>query len=116
MDQKLNIELFEKALINNRPVFVDYFLRKQYNILETTKFIDFKNNLDENIRRQIPSSNEQDETIDELHKEDDANVRAACARKFLVEDLYKKGIDHLEVIYIYKEECLFVCLLCIQSL
>ncbi len=100
----MNIELFKKALTNNRPVFVDYFLRKQYNILETIEFIDFKNDPDENIRRQtitkfnVPLSNQQDEIIDELHKEDDANVRAACARKFLVEDLYIKEIDHLEVI------------------
>jgi len=100
----LNIELFKKALIKNRPVFVDYFLRKQYNILETIEYIDFKNDPDENIRRQtitkfnVPLSNKQDETIDELHKEDDAKVRAAYARRFLVEDLYKKGNGHLEVI------------------
>jgi hypothetical protein len=103
----LNTKLFEKALRGNRPVFVDYFLRRQYNILETNEFIDFKNDPNENIRRQIvthfngPLSNEQDEINDDLHKEDDAKVRAAFARKFIVEKLYKDGIDHLEVIRFY---------------
>jgi len=34
--------LFEKALKQNRPQFVDYFLRRYYNPLETTKFIEYK--------------------------------------------------------------------------
>ncbi len=34
--------LFEKALKYNRPQFVDYFLRRYYNPLETTKFIEYK--------------------------------------------------------------------------
>jgi len=121
LDQTLNSELFEKALINNRPVFIDYFLRKQYNILQTSDFIKLKNDPNKEIIQTLntkfnsPSSNNNQEndsenenqlsTIDGLHRyqleEDDVNVRAAFARKFLIEKLYKNKLDHLEVISIY---------------
>jgi hypothetical protein len=35
--------LFEKALRENRPQFVDYFLRRYYNPLETTAFVKYRN-------------------------------------------------------------------------
>jgi hypothetical protein len=35
--------LFEKALKENRPMFVDYFLRRYYNPLETTAFVEYRN-------------------------------------------------------------------------
>jgi hypothetical protein len=35
--------LFEQALKENRPVFVDYFLRSYHNPLRTTAFIKHKN-------------------------------------------------------------------------
>ncbi len=35
--------LFEQALKENRPMFVDYFLRRYYNPLETSKFVEYIN-------------------------------------------------------------------------
>jgi hypothetical protein len=34
--------LFEQALKKNRPMFVDYFLRRYYNPLETTAFVKYR--------------------------------------------------------------------------
>ncbi|CAF1488829.1 unnamed protein product, partial [Rotaria sordida] len=35
--------LFEKALKENRPLFVDYFFRQYYSPLETTAFVNYRN-------------------------------------------------------------------------
>ena len=35
--------LFQKALKDNRPAFVDYFLCEYHNPLETTAFNNYKN-------------------------------------------------------------------------
>ncbi len=122
LDQTLNIKFFEKALIKNRPVFIDYFLRKEYNILQTSEFIKLKNDskhgktiqilntrfnlfsLNNNQEKDLENENRSSKIDDPLLKyqleEDDANVRAAFARKFLIEKLYQNKIDHLEVISI----------------
>jgi hypothetical protein len=123
LDQTLNTELFEKALINNRPVFIDYFLRKQYNILQTSYFLELKSDPKNEktiqklntILNLLSWSNKQENDSNNEHKlsaidddpllksqleEDDANVRAAFARKFLIEKLYQSEIDHLKVISI----------------
>jgi hypothetical protein len=121
LDQTLNIKLFEKALINNRPVFIDYFLRKEYNILPTSDFIELKNdskhgtikilntkfnlfssnnNQEKDLENENRSSTIDDPLLKYQLEEDDANVRALFARKFLIEKLYQKKINHLEVISI----------------
>jgi len=124
----LNIELFEKALINNRPAFVDYFLRKQYNILQTIYFLEFKKTSNEKTIRETnaalnttPSnektiretnaalnttpSNNQTTIIDDQQKrereEDDANLRAIFAKKFLIEKLHKERMERSKVILFY---------------
>ncbi|CAF0830978.1 unnamed protein product [Rotaria sordida] len=40
-DQTLYPSLFQQALKENRPVFVDYFLRRYYNPLTTTTYIEY---------------------------------------------------------------------------
>jgi hypothetical protein len=121
-DQELKAKLFEKALLNDRPAFVDYFLRQKYDVLQTTDFIRFKNNTNENTIRTIItklnttlamltinnnqtkdlSNQKQISTTDNENKHqpepDNPKVRAAYARKFIIEKLYKNGIDHLKVI------------------
>jgi hypothetical protein len=121
-DQELNTKLFEDALIQNRPAFVDYFLRKKYDVLQTTEFIQLKNNPNEKTIRTIItklnttlamlktnnnqtkglSNQKQISTTDDENKHqpepDNPRVRAVYARKFIIKKLYKKEIDHLKVI------------------
>jgi len=111
LDEKLNIELFEKALINNRPAFVDYFLRKQYNILQTIYFLEFKKTSNDKTIRETNAllnttpSNDQTTIIDDQQKrereEDDANLRAIFAKKFLIKKLHKERMERSKVILFY---------------
>ncbi|CAF1382563.1 unnamed protein product [Rotaria sordida] len=44
-DPKLYPSLFEQALKENRPVFVDYFLRRNHNPLQTTEFLKYSESM-----------------------------------------------------------------------
>ncbi|UJR07956.1 hypothetical protein I4U23_012235 [Adineta vaga] len=113
-----NVDLFEKALITNRPAFVDYFLRRQYDVLETSEYINFKKTPDRNmaqdiiaslraailtlqvdrnkIRIQADHSKQQSLTLDDITKYeiDEANIRASYALKFLITHLYRITNEH----------------------
>lgn len=93
----MKTELFVRALINDRPVFVDYFLRKQYNILETREFLTLKNKSNVKTTEETNTrQNNQTPTVDDQRK-DYVEIRAACARKFIIEELYMEKFGHLEV-------------------
>ncbi|CAF1336004.1 unnamed protein product [Rotaria sordida] len=55
-DPKLYPSLFEQALKENRPVFVDYFLRRNHSPLQTTEFLKHS----ESLRMKISNGNESD--------------------------------------------------------
>ncbi|CAF1301627.1 unnamed protein product [Rotaria sordida] len=55
-DPKLYPSLFEQALKENRPVFVDYFLRRNHSPLQTTEFLKHS----ESLRMTISNGNESD--------------------------------------------------------
>lgn len=96
--------LFEKALISNRPIFVDYFLRRQYNVLETSDYIQFKKKTEENIRQVVTPlratilSSSLDSKDDDKFQEDNTHVRAALGLKFVIEKLYANPIIYLKVL------------------
>jgi hypothetical protein len=116
-----NTVFFEKALVTNRPAFVDYFLRRQHDVLETREYIEFNHNRENKIVQEIvaslrpinlssrfdidqvttqPNNNEYETSFatDVAENEtDDANVRAAFGRKFVIKKLYEKTNDHIEV-------------------
>jgi hypothetical protein len=116
-NKKWNIDFFEKALINNHPTFVDYFLRRQHNVLETKDYIELKKENNEKIKQisstsirattlstsiirgnqttSLPDNNE-DETspVDD----DDKGNRAISGQTFIIKKLYANPIDHLQVL------------------
>ncbi|CAF0986831.1 unnamed protein product [Adineta steineri] len=122
-DPTWSVDLFEKAVLHNRPVFIDYFLRRQHDALETSSYIEFKSNREkENIRimksslrlgtvlsnfdfSQMPSQpDDKDHTIpidNDLtqYEVDEANIRAAFGRKFVIEKLYEKTNREIEKLY-----------------
>jgi hypothetical protein len=109
--------LFEKALISNRPAFVDYFLRRQYDVLQKSDYIKLNNKNNEktiqtsatSLRAAIVSTSlfgknqvapvpYNEDEISSVDDDDDANIRAAFDRKFVIEKLYGNPIDHLKVL------------------
>ncbi|CAF3973191.1 unnamed protein product [Rotaria sp. Silwood1] len=72
--------LFEKALKENRPLFVDYFLRQYYSPLETTAFVNYRDK-EESNSTTISSEN--------YDFEEKNCVRYAL--EFIVEILYKNN-------------------------
>jgi hypothetical protein len=122
-DPTWNADLFEKALIHNRPAFVDYFLRRQYDVLETTGYMGMKSNraatTDHNTTAPMPvpassvkaavgrhalqpGANEHRSSISndiiEYERSDEANIRAMYARKFIVTQLYRTSKYRMKVI------------------
>jgi hypothetical protein len=112
--------LFEKALISNRPAFVDYFLRRQYDVLQTSDYIKF-NNKNKNNEKTIqeiatslraaikstlllgknqvtPMKYNNEDKISSVDDDDDAIIRAVFDRAFIIEKLYVNPIDHLKVL------------------
>ncbi|CAF3609712.1 unnamed protein product [Rotaria sp. Silwood1] len=93
--------LFEQALKENRPVFVDYFLRRNHNPLQTTEFLKYS----ESLRKIMINGNESDSdrTISQPRKKamenetnNDDEIRVQCALKFIIEELYKPIQTHLD--------------------
>ncbi|CAF1313445.1 unnamed protein product [Rotaria sordida] len=80
VDRKYYPSLFEQALKENRPSFVDYFLRRYYNPLETTAFVKYKNS-EGTSSNQASSNNFIDEE----------KMCVSCALYFIVEVLYKNA-------------------------
>jgi len=80
--------LFERALKENRPVFVDYFLRRYHNPLNTTAFIQYN----ESIQASAPSYSRRSMQISSpayLTTEDEMRVKYAL--KFILVDLYQNN-------------------------
>ncbi|CAF1528136.1 unnamed protein product [Rotaria sp. Silwood1] len=93
--------LFEQALKENRPVFVDYFLRRNHNPLQTTEFLKYS----ESLKKMMINGNESDSdrTISQPRKKamenetnNDDEIRVQCALKFIIEELYKPIQTHLD--------------------
>ncbi|CAF4725067.1 unnamed protein product [Rotaria sp. Silwood1] len=118
-DRTWDTDLFEKALMTNRPAFVDYFLRRQYDVLETKEYIEFIDRGEripqicaalramilsslltdmDSVTTEMNNNGDEISTSDVAENEDDtANVRAAFGRKFVIEKLYANRIDHLKL-------------------
>lgn len=105
IDHMWQVELFEKSLINNRPAFVDYFLRRQHDVLETKKY----------LKAMKTSKNIEQTVRQDKGEPSNAAERAVFGREFIIQKLYRIGIDHLRVIqvlhFIYKASTL-LCKIC----
>ncbi|CAF1223885.1 unnamed protein product [Adineta ricciae] len=96
-------DLFERALLTNRPAIVDYFLRRQHDILETKEFVKSKpksmsdiaamfraamttmqiGKTTANIQLQVSTPGEIT-----TQEKDEAMLRASFSLKFIVTQLY----------------------------
>ncbi|CAF1099065.1 unnamed protein product [Rotaria sordida] len=90
-DQTLYPSLFQQALKENRPVFVDYFLRRYYNPLTTTTYIESKKSLENNgVRfRSYSSIVDSKQKLSEPSIVTKEKLRAACAFKLIIDELYQ---------------------------
>ncbi|CAF4182954.1 unnamed protein product, partial [Rotaria sordida] len=100
-DPKLYPSLFEQALKENRPVFVDYFLRRNHNPLQTTEFLKYS----ERLRMTMNNDNKfnSDRKADQSRKQSleneinlEDNLRAECALKFIIKELYGPFQTHFD--------------------
>ncbi|CAF4073582.1 unnamed protein product [Rotaria sordida] len=98
-DPTLYPSLFELALKENRPVFVDYFLRRNYNPFETTEFV----KRSENLKKKRNSSNEFNSDQKRIQSEQESTEnnknslntqQVECAIKFIIKELYEKVETH----------------------
>ncbi|CAF1058024.1 unnamed protein product [Rotaria sordida] len=90
-DQTLYPSLFQQALKENRPVFVDYFLRRYYNPLTTTTYIESKKSLENNgVRsRSYSSIVDSKQKLSEPSIVTKEKLRVACAFKLIIDELYQ---------------------------
>ncbi|CAF4975808.1 unnamed protein product [Rotaria sp. Silwood1] len=98
-DPTLYPSLFELALKENRPVFVDYFLRRNYNPFETTKFLKRSKNLKK--KRNSPNELNLDQKRIQSEQESTENNKNSlntqqveCAIEFIIKELYEKVETH----------------------
>ena len=105
-------DLFERALKENRPVFVDYFLRQDYNPLETKAFLEYstivnfsKRSLIESFRWKQTPPESKAINLDKLRK--------VYALKFITE-LYQcsKAPSHVSCILVCNTLSISLCSLC----
>ncbi len=93
--------MFEEALIKNRPIFIDYFLRRQHDVLQTKDYIEFTKNNPKSTQINSTSFSEGENSLvahsNISHTKDEEN-RVTFGRKFIITKLYEKPIDHLKVL------------------
>ncbi|CAF3799568.1 unnamed protein product [Adineta steineri] len=84
-DVSLDPRFFQQALIENRPVFVDYFLRRYHNPLQTTKY----------VKEESSTKKDSTSAASSVQREDDADVifrenvsRTAYAFEVILNELY----------------------------
>ncbi|UJR16241.1 hypothetical protein I4U23_003149 [Adineta vaga] len=97
IDPKFSAEWFEKALKENRPSFIDYYLRRNLDPLTTNKWIDNKDKTEKWIDNKkskslliVPPTNQDpnaDDSSKDLSLKDKA--RAIYALNFILEKLYE---------------------------
>lgn len=86
-------------------MFVDYFLRRNHNPLNTTEFLQRSESMDKrtNSRNEFASFRTTDRSREnslenEMNPED--KLRVDCAIRFVIEKLYKSIQTHFDVRYI----------------
>ncbi|CAF4184066.1 unnamed protein product, partial [Rotaria sp. Silwood2] len=98
---KLFCSLFEQALKENRPVFVDYFLRQNHNPVQTTEYL----KRSESLKKAISSGNESDSDLNTSQSEkklsenetnSEEKILVECALKFVTDDLYQSVQTHID--------------------
>ena len=92
--QNLYPSLFEQALIEDRPVFVDYFLRRRHSPFDTTGIVTRMKSSRETMSNGSRSNSglqisQSEKNISEKETDSLNDTRADYALKFVIEDLYK---------------------------
>ena len=94
--------MFEHALKERRPVFVDYFLRRNHNPFQTTEFLECSKKVGTTVRsgdESDSSRNTRPAAKDAMKSEMDIknDMQVECALKFILEELYQSDRKHFDV-------------------
>ena len=94
--------MFEHALKERRPVFVDYFLRRNHDPFQTTKFLEFAKSLgmagssveeSDSSRKTSPAAKEALSSGMDIK----SDMQVECALKFILEELYQSDRKNFDV-------------------